>query len=59
MPASVLKETTMDPAKRVLLRVSVSDFEKTDSVIERLMGKDAAARFQFIQEHSENFEVDI
>jgi len=59
MPASVLKETTMDPAKRFLLRVSISNLEQTDSVIERLMGKDAAPRFKFIQEHSENFEIDI
>ena len=59
MPASMLKETTMDPGKRVLLRVAVADEGTTDSVVERLMGKDASARFRFIQERSEGFDVDI
>lgn len=47
-----LKETTMDPKTRTLLRVKVSDEERsaTTTAISRLMGSKAEARFQFIQE---------
>ncbi|MGD0632767.1 MAG: DNA topoisomerase IV subunit B [Beijerinckiaceae bacterium] len=49
-----LKETTMDPKKRNLLRVVVSPDEKerTADSVERLMGNKAEARFTFIQEHA-------
>jgi topoisomerase-4 subunit B len=55
MMASQLKETTMDPRKRMLLRVVVVDDErkKTDSSVERLMGNKPEARFAFIQERAE------
>ena len=55
MMASQLKETTMDPRKRTLLRVVVVDSERkeTDSSVERLMGNKPEARFEFIQEHAE------
>jgi topoisomerase-4 subunit B len=49
-----LKSTTMDPRKRMLLRVVVpaeSNAEKYDSV-ERLMGENAKARFAYIQERA-------
>ncbi len=53
MPAQ-LKETTMDPRKRTLLRVQVvaDDEEGTGDVIERLMGNKPEARFAFIQERA-------
>jgi topoisomerase-4 subunit B len=55
MLASQLKETTMDPRKRMLLRVVVMDDErkKTDSSVERLMGNKPEGRFEFIQERAE------
>src|SRR5215831_17812413 len=55
MMANQLKETTMDPKKRTLLRVVVVDDErkKTDSSVERLMGNRPEARFDFIQERAE------
>jgi topoisomerase IV subunit B len=55
MMASQLKETTMDPKKRTLLRVVVVEDErkKTDSSVERLMGNKPEARFEFIQERAE------
>ncbi len=55
MMASQLKETTMDPRKRTLLRVVVIDDERkrTDSSVERLMGNKPEARFAFIQERAE------
>jgi topoisomerase-4 subunit B len=55
MMAAQLKETTMDRAKRTLLRVMLitEDREDTASSVERLMGTKAEARFEFIQERAE------
>ncbi len=49
-----LKETTMDPASRTLIRVSLVEEEpgETDGLVERLMGKKAELRFQYIQENA-------
>jgi topoisomerase IV subunit B len=53
MPAQ-LKETTMDPKKRILLKVTVLDDERADTSgsVERLMGNKPEARFAFIQERA-------
>jgi topoisomerase IV subunit B len=55
MMAAQLKETTMDPRKRTLLRVKVveDDRKATDKSVERLMGNKPEARFEFIQERAE------
>jgi topoisomerase-4 subunit B len=55
MMAAQLKETTMDPRKRNLLRVVLltEDREDTAGSVERLMGTKAEARFSFIQERAE------
>ncbi len=53
MPAQ-LKETTMNPDKRTLLRVVLSegDEKNTNQLVEQLMGRKAEHRFQFIQENA-------
>jgi topoisomerase-4 subunit B len=53
LPAQ-LKETTMDPAKRMLLRVEMKDDERstTADAIDRLMGTKPEARFAFITERA-------
>jgi len=54
MMAAQLKETTMDPRKRTLLRVDVLDDEAaTKSAVDALMGTKPEARFRFIQERAE------
>jgi topoisomerase-4 subunit B len=55
MMAAQLKETTMDPRKRTLLRVVLlaADRKDTEKSVERLMGTKAEARFDFIQERAE------
>jgi topoisomerase IV subunit B len=61
MPASQLKETTMDRNKRILLRVVVPDryaeadraeHRETSKLVESLMGRKPELRFAFIQEHA-------
>lgn len=72
MPAKQLKETTMDPSLRTLLRVTLPDAtmvanvfsedagEETtvdvDQLVEDLMGKNAEARFNFIQDNADRVE---
>jgi len=55
MMAAQLKETTMDPKKRTLLKVMLltDDRADTESSVERLMGNKAETRFAFIQEKAE------
>ena len=61
MPPSQLKETTMAPEKRLLLRVLIPDprreedqheFQTTADLVEQLMGSKPELRFQYIQEHA-------
>ena len=54
MDAKDLKDTTMDPASRRLIRVSLHDDEpgETEDLVERLMGKKPELRFQYIQENA-------
>jgi len=54
MDAKDLKETTMDPASRKLIRVSVDEDApgETGDLVERLMGKKPELRFQYIQENA-------
>lgn len=84
MPASQLKETTMNPDSRVLLRVTLPDVmavlglnaeelteeeedapttpttSDVDDLVQRLMGKNADARYQFIQDNAQFVEdIDV
>ncbi len=62
MPPAVLKETTMDPAKRILLRINAPPESRaaTSELVESLMGKRPELRFQFIQENAGKVqELDI
>jgi topoisomerase-4 subunit B len=61
MMAAQLKETTMDPKKRTLLRVVLiaDDRKDTEKSVERLMGTKPEARFAFIQERAEFAAEDL
>ena len=60
MPAQ-LKETTMDPARRTMLRVNLADIDRdgTADSVERLMGTKADARFAFITDKAEFASDDL
>ena len=49
MDADQLFDTTMDPAKRVLVQVRVEDAEKADTIFSKLMGTEVELRKSFIQ----------
>jgi DNA gyrase subunit B/topoisomerase-4 subunit B len=52
MTADELKSTTLDPRKRMALRVTIDNELETDRVINDLLGKDVSARFKFIMERA-------
>jgi topoisomerase-4 subunit B len=53
-----LRETTMDPEKRTLLKVEITELETARDVVDRLMGNRPEERLKFIQERAE-FAEDI
>jgi DNA gyrase subunit B len=59
MNASELWETTMDPARRVLKRVTVEDAEAADRIFDILMGTDVASRKSFIQSNAKTATLDV
>jgi DNA topoisomerase IV B subunit len=59
MQPEELRRTTLDPATRRLLRVTVSDGPETDRILTELMGKDVEARFKFIMEHAAQADLDL
>jgi DNA gyrase subunit B len=60
MMPKVLWDTTLNPATRRLLKVSVEDGLETDRVISDLMGKDPSSRFRFIMERADEArELDV
>ncbi len=65
MPAKQLKETTMDPTTRALLRVTlpagltddeIIEAKETARLVDDLMGRNPEPRFKYIQDHAEFVE---
>jgi DNA gyrase subunit B len=54
MPAKELWDTTMDPANRVLIRVTLEDAAAADDLFSVLMGEDVEQRRQFIQRNAKD-----
>jgi DNA gyrase subunit B/topoisomerase-4 subunit B len=60
MSPAQLKDTTMDPRTRTLLKVLIEDELATDKIVNDLMGKDASARYRFVMESArEADDVDV
>ena len=58
MMASQLKDTTMNPKTRKMIRITIDDdnLPSTEALVETLMGKRADLRFQYIQDHAQFIE---
>jgi len=60
MNPKTLKETTLDPKRRTLLRVRVDDAAATEQAIQTLMGREVEPRFRFIMERAPRVgELDV
>ena len=59
MNASELWETTMDPNRRVLKRVTIEDATEADRIFDVLMGTDVASRKSFIQSNAKLANLDV
>ncbi|MBB5183843.1 DNA topoisomerase (ATP-hydrolyzing) subunit B [Catenisphaera adipataccumulans] len=59
MDAEQLWETTMDPANRILKRVTIEDAEYADSTFDLLMGEEVGPRREFIQKNAVYANLDF
>jgi DNA gyrase/topoisomerase IV subunit B len=53
MPASDLRETTMNKKSRSLIKVALNNAGKTSEAVSQLMGKNAESRYIFIKQKAE------
>ncbi len=59
MNAEQLWETTMDPSRRTLKRVTIESAAEADRIFSMLMGDDVAPRREFIESHAKYARIDV
>ncbi len=59
MNAEQLWDTTMNPATRILKRITIEDAAQADKTFDILMGDEVAPRKKFIQTHAKLAELDV
>ncbi len=59
MDADELRETVMDPEKRILKKVNISDAVLADKMFDVLMGDEVEPRREFIMQHAKEANIDV
>ena len=59
MDVEELEESLLNPETRTLKQITVADIAKTDILFDQLMGTSAVPRKKYIEEHSDEAEVEI
>ena len=59
MNPETLWDTTMDPARRTVLKVSIEEAVEADKVFNMLMGDEVAPRKRFIESHAKSANLDV
>lgn len=59
MNAEQLWETTMDPARRTLKKVTIESLATADEIFSMLMGDEVAPRREFIESHAKYAKIDV
>jgi DNA gyrase subunit B len=59
MNSEQLWETTMDPSRRTLKRVTIESAAEADRVFSMLMGDEVAPRREFIETHARYARIDV
>jgi DNA gyrase subunit B len=59
MNADQLWETTMDPARRTLKKVTIDSAAEADRIFSMLMGDEVAPRREFIESHAKYAKIDV
>ncbi len=59
MNPETLWDTTMDPAKRTILQVTIEEAVEADKTFNMLMGDEVAPRKRFIESHAKNANLDV
>lgn len=59
MNPETLWETTMDPARRTILKVNIDEAVEADNVFSMLMGSEVMPRKRFIESHAKSANLDV
>src|SRR6266436_3854500 len=59
MNPDTLWETTMDPAKRTILKVNIEEAVEADKIFNMLMGDEVGPRKRFIESHAKSANLDV
>src|SRR3989441_11657 len=59
MNPETLWDTTMDPSKRTILKVTIEEAVEADKIFNMLMGDEVAPRKRFIESHAKSANLDI
>ena len=59
MNAEQLWETTLDPSRRTLKRITIESLLSADEIFTKLMGDEVAPRREFIESHAKYAKIDV